>query len=57
MNQIYKKIKEYRKRLGLSQKDLSLKLGIGRTQVGRWENPKITPHKSTIYFLKMEGII
>ena len=51
------KIKAYRQRLEMSQQSLAKKLDVHRSQITRWENPKVKLNKYTVYFLKMEGII
>ena len=56
-NDIYKKIKTYRQKLEMSQQSLAKKIGVHRSQITRWENPKIKLNKYTVYFLRMEGII
>lgn len=41
--------KEFRKKIGLTQNELSLKLDIAQTTIARYENSKINP-TSTIVF-------
>lgn len=43
MNVFQEKIKDYRKRNGLSQDDLAATLGISRSIIANWENDRTKP--------------
>ncbi len=39
-------VKKLRKKLGLTIEELAVKVGVTATTVYRWENGKITPHRT-----------
>lgn len=45
-------LKEYRERLGLTQKDLAEKLGVTLLTIHNWEHGKTKPNKSVLFALK-----
>lgn len=54
---IGKKIIFYRKRYGLTQRLLAIRIGVSKRTIINWENTKTFPNDVYIYKLKMEGII
>lgn len=54
---VSKEVRSYMQRRGFKQEQLALQLGVNRSQVTRWANPKIKANRYTIYFLMNEGVI
>lgn len=48
MNQIAIKLKEARKKAGLSQLQVSLKIGISRSNISKYENGDLEPNIDTL---------
>ena len=48
MTNIGEKIKEFRNKKGVTQKELAEKMGLGQPQIGRWENGDRTPKPESL---------
>lgn len=52
-----KKIKEYRKKLGLTQEKLGAALGVRGNTVARWENDVVQPDSWTMLELALKQLV